>query len=469
MGYARKRTTLGLAAAAATVIALTGCGGPAAETVAEGPADEYCETVTEYSATLGALATTSSAAWEGYPYEEVAPSQSTLQEMFETLGSLSGDEHEGEYMTLAGMVANDPDWALSFQEDTQWVSVQQSIQGDCSVTITADSAIVSDLAAAAEAAKAMTGIITISSTGDTGHTDSITLTSIDPQSGTVGATRNFLFPDDVAVDLAGSSAYFVRQSFSPDLSRVTAIRWHSADSATHAGWLDEFGVFHDATGAVAGAGSDFASAIKHISPRFGADGAFYFVDTQSAEVKRLTADQVQAVAAGETGLEATIVLTDTDEQILVWPSGTIAPCAACIPYVDNTTPGGNRGWGAKVSDWLDENTLLCENTDLTQISLWTPFGPGQEQRSGAWGCGQVDTRVDLLPETDRTNWNPVASPDGQTIAFLSSTGSGDSAPELFTIGRGGGEPVKVNTSHAFQRTSEGWLGTSNTLQIVDWR
>lgn len=317
-----------------------------------------------------------------------------------------------------------------------------------------------------EAPDSMTGIIAIENTErGYGSIGTITLTALDPTSGAATATRTFTFPTDVTPNLNAGNPYFARQAFDPDLRRIAATQTFPSDGSTHAGWVTATGQFVDVTAAVSGQQSDFSSAIKHTSPAFGADGSFYFLDSQTSEIKRISPE---AAAAPETATPET-VLSETDSDFFVWPSGTVAPCGACIPHVEYKTAGGAYGYGARVSDWLDDNTIVCTTTDDHQIIVVAPYPGGTDVPSGRWGCGADDTDRDLLPSTDRRNWNPISSPDGQTVAFISQAGVGESAPELFVISRNGGDPTKVTTSVSFERTADGWLGSSNRLQLLDWR
>lgn len=327
-------------------------------------------------------------------------------------------------------------------------------------------ALVAAAASGGDAPDSMTGIIAIDNTERSyGSIGAITLTAVDPDTGASTATRTFNFPTDVVPVINAGNPYFARQAFDPGLQRIAATQTFSSDGSAHAGWVTATGQFVDVTAAVAGDQSDFSSAITHTSPAFGADGSFYFLDGQTSEIKRISPE---ASAALETATPETVV-GDADSSFFVWPSGTVAPCAACIPHVEYKTAGGAYGYGARVSDWLDDSTILCTTTDDEQITIAAPYPGGTDVPSGRWGCGADDTHRDLLPSTDRRNWNPIASPDGQTVAFISQAGAGDSAPELFLIGRNGGEPTRVASSVPFERTADGWLGSSNRLQLLVWR
>ncbi|MDQ1175017.1 hypothetical protein QE430_003324 [Microbacterium testaceum] len=312
-------------------------------------------------------------------------------------------------------------------------------------------------------ADAMSGIIAIDATSTT-----ITLTAIDPTTGATTATRTFQGAQSIMPRVNMASSYIAQQGFSPDLTRVAATTTIATDNSTHVGWITQSGQFVDVTQAVAGAQSDFADTVQHSSPVFGADGAFYYLDDGSEEVKRIPASATTADAVAGSSPET--VMSDVGESFFVWPSGTITPCSAtCAPHSEGTQPGP-FGQGATVNDWLDQNTLVCTTNTLTEIDLYAPYAAGSDPMyKGRWACGAEGTDVSLLPKTERENWSPIGSSDGQTVAFISSPASGSETPELFTIPRGGGDPKKLTTQKSFARTETGWLGSTNRVQLLDWR
>lgn len=310
---------------------------------------------------------------------------------------------------------------------------------------------------------AMSGIIAIDASAS-----AVTLTAIDPSTGTTTATRTFEGPQAVLPRVNMASSYIAQQGFSPDLERVAATMTVAADNSNHVGWITKSGQFVDVSEAVAGAQSDFSDTIQHVSPVFGADGAFYYLDGSTEEVKRIPASATTADAIAASTPET--VATKVDQSFLVWPSGTITPCGGtCAPHSENTQPGP-FGQGATVNDWLDPNTLICTTNTLTELDLYAPYPAGSDPMyTGRWACGAENTDVSLLPKTERENWSPIGSPDAQTVAFISSPASGSEAPALFTIGRGGGDPKKLATDKSFARTEKGGLGSSNRVQLLDWR
>lgn len=312
-------------------------------------------------------------------------------------------------------------------------------------------------------ADAMSGIIAIDATAS-----AITLTAIDPTTGATTATRTFEGTQPVMPRVNMASSYIAQQSFSPDLARVAATTTIAADNSTHVGWLTQGGQFVDVTQAVSGTQSDFSDTLRHSSPVFGADGAFYYLDDDSEEVKRIPASATTADAVAASSPET--VMSNVDESFFVWPSGTITPCSAtCAPHSEGTQPGP-FGQGATVNDWLDQNTLICTTNTLTEIDLYAPYPAGSDPMyQGRWACGAEGTDVSLLPQTERESWSPIGSSDGQAVAFISSPASGSETPELFTIPRGGGDPTKVASQKSFARTETGWLGSTNRVQLLDWR
>ena len=77
-----------------------------------------------------------------------------------------------------------------------------------------------------------------------------------------------------------------------------------------------------------------------------------------------------------------------------------------------------------------------------------------------------DERLPLIPSVrERKNWNPVLSPEGERVAFLSALETGDKAVKLFTVSVDGGEPEKVETSYFFP---ENYSDSTIAVEILDW-
>ncbi|MEV7757836.1 hypothetical protein AB0O16_07590 [Microbacterium sp. NPDC089180] len=349
--------------------------------------------------------------------------------------------------------------------DTPIPAFTQGASGEIEFYLKAEraSAIEAASGSGGSVADAMSGIIAIDASAT-----AVTLTAIDPSTGKSIATRTFEGPEAVLPRVNMASSYIAQQGFSPDLTRVAATMTVTADNSNHVGWITKSGQFVDVSDAVAGSQSDFSNTIQHVSPVFGADGAFYYLDGSTSEVKRIPASATTADAVAASTPET--VQSKVDQSFLVWPSGTITPCGGtCAPHSENIQPGP-FGQGATVNDWLDPNTLICTTNTLTEIDLYAPYPAGSDPMyKGRWACGAENTDVSLLPKTERKNWSPIGSPDAQTVAFISSPASGSEAPELFTIGRGGGDPTKLATEKSFARTEKGWLGSSNRVQLLDWR
>lgn len=119
---------------------------------------------------------------------------------------------------------------------------------------------------------AISGIIAIDASAS-----AVTLTAIDPSTGTTMATRTFKGPQAVLPRVNMASSYIAQQGFSPDFDRVAATMTIAADNSNHVGWINKSGQFVDVSEAITGAQSGFSDTIQHVSPVFGADGAFYYL------------------------------------------------------------------------------------------------------------------------------------------------------------------------------------------------
>jgi hypothetical protein len=303
------------------------------------------------------------------------------------------------------------------------------------------------------------GIVAISYSGE----GSFTLSSIDPTSGALGGEVTFVRPEETAFAVSNYTPLFARRAFDETFDRVAATSTAAADGAGHVGWVDRDGIYTDVTAEVAGTASDFSDAVDHVAPKFGFNGRFYFLDKSSSTVKSV--DPADLTAAPKDELKVEDISPTAFE---IYPSGTIQACSGgCIPNVENTKKGPvGRG---KVEDWLDEDTMLTEGIDNDQIFSNEAFASEDEIDSGFFGSGSDDDKP-LLPETEaRISTNPIASPDGKTVAFLSWPEQGEEPPSLFMVPAEGGEPRKVESAYSFTREDPtGFYDTIDGFVLLGW-
>jgi len=238
------------------------------------------------------------------------------------------------------------------------------------------------------------------------------------------------------------------------------------------GWITKDGEYVDVTDAITPAQSDFSDAVRQVDPQFGTDGMFYFADVNAGEIEKVDPDNLSPVAVQK------VEAWDGDQWFDVYPSGTVS---VHLPgfysqHVENIKPGV-FGVG-RVEDWLDAKTMLTSddedvdnliNHPTSQVYTSTAFTKITYKKAEAEGDyvaggGSCIAVKAILPSTStRRNWNPIASPDGKQVAFLSSK-IGGSAPELFIVSRDGGDPLSVPTDYSFVQAGE----ADYELQLLAW-
>lgn len=281
-------------------------------------------------------------------------------------------------------------------------------------------------------------------------TFTLALDCIDPESGAVSRLKTFSSEETHSCSLAynglGLNTVQTRLHFSQDLSKVAA-ELTMEDGTEHVGWLDESGSFTDVTARIA-VSSDFGGLLKHRSPCFGPDGYLYFRDLTNtdAQIKRVPMDDLRP--------EAVEVVVEDDHF----------PGAVLTPFPDGSVDEDLSSWyyydaslsypasGGEFADWISPDS--CVGVRDGMIYRYTLSG---QLEIFGWDLEQTA----LVPEVKgRENTNPVVSPDGSQVAFLSRLTSGtDQAPHLFVVPLSGGEPRKIQTEYSF---------SSKGTYLMDW-
>ena len=307
--------------------------------------------------------------------------------------------------------------------------------------------------------EATSGILAVSFNGS-----NTLLSRVDPQTGTFAQVAVFTPRDpDVQLDYSitrfvGMTPVVMRALFSSDY-RLTVASKRMADGGVHVGWVDRQGSFTDVSAAAAPSG-DFSAIVADDTPMFGGDGAFYFASRKPSSdwikntptIMTATIDDPTAVTRvpDQSGVEG------NDVNYWVQPDGRVEGlCASCVPFFAN----GVDGRGAfDVQDWISETEYVFKDHEGTMLSL----GRAQDRTAWANKIGFNSQGSDLLPETNRKVWSPVVSPDGSTLAFLSSAGE---TTDIFVLaamnGQSGvrGEPRKMAGSGS---------GPTPDMYLLDW-
>jgi hypothetical protein len=241
----------------------------------------------------------------------------------------------------------------------------------------------------------------------------------------------------------------MRRLFTQNYSLMVASKV-AADGSRHVGWIDRQGVFTDVT-AFRQPASDFSSTVSDDTPMFGDDGSFYFATRAPSSsgyknkptvMKTTVANPSDIITAPDQS-----DITSNDVNYIVQPSGRIEGLEALSFVFFESGVEGRGGW--RVWDWIDETHYVFVDDD-SMIS-----------RAEAQNRQDLDPfdlpHTDLIPETNRTVWSPVVSPDGKLIAFLSSDIGG--AVDIFIVPSNGGEPKKLTPDES---------SISSDLVLLEW-
>jgi hypothetical protein len=239
---------------------------------------------------------------------------------------------------------------------------------------------------------------------------------IDPSTGRYvhGATLN-IAPQSFAARDRGSIA------MAPDWSRFAVTR--PVDGMPHAGWVDPQSKFTDVTSSPNGT----TTAIG-----FDGMGNFFYRTTTGG------ASSIIAVPNGQTsGAEPVSYVPKSDTAVLKRDgTGRLVDVSACPTFA---------------ATWVSPTDYVHVSPDRTQI-----YRTNVIDTYGLRGCDAAIGNA-LLPTDDTgTVSEPVASPDGQKVAYLRN----DS--ELWVVDASGtGTPTRLNVSGID-------LGTSHKTMLAGW-
>ena len=273
-------------------------------------------------------------------------------------------------------------------------------------------------------------------------------------------------------------ASVVRQLFDPNYTAVAVSMPLEADASEHIGVLRADGSFEDFTKASNG----FSSAPLEHSPVFnpgrpneiafrsgGETGVF--LTSREGELSCL--DSRRATDSRRR----CDVLSSGEKREVFSPSGKwMLPAPHVIGYalhnpddtlavrsdpgervVSVSEPAGRRSYFFEIPNgtcdpdaWLDSRRFLCSGD-----RAWEEGGQLWLVQLRGWG--QPAIWRSLLPETDRSVYDSIPSPDGLSAAFLSRQGE---ATSLFVVALDrGSEPVEVATVSA---------GEDGEVRLIGW-
>ena len=273
----------------------------------------------------------------------------------------------------------------------------------------------------------------------------VNIYSLDPETGVSTMVRSFNYePFDHFQDGAQPWIIF-NWGFDENYERL-AIDTTASDGSSHVGWIDEAGNYTDVTELTMGEQSDFSGLPYQVKGTFGPDGYFYYYEKDNqpyrVPIDNLTPDAVEKV----------------DQYLQLYPDGTVY-CAqagdiAGEQYTDaSLSQRLDTYW--PLGTWLkDDSFVELDNYSYNKYTIHKVHGDGSKE--------------DFIPDVDdRWNYNPVASPDGSQVAFLSSIRTNstgvDHSAYVFVVPSKGGDPKKVSDDLSFI------CRTVSFCYLLEWR
>lgn len=267
--------------------------------------------------------------------------------------------------------------------------------------------------------------------------------SIDPESGEQRVITSLTFPanSEDTLYLLPSDYYYssAKQWVSDDFSRVAATLLIVSTGEHHAGWFTADGRFFDVTAALGlESKNDFSSPVHYYALGFANDYFVYCMDDKendpvyySVPIDNVTGEAVVATNA----LYDAMPMHEYEYMLTDW--------------IDDTRCLIDQGYESYRDRKTDSLVYDCATGEMTKY----------------------------VPGDARYSWNGVASPDGTTIAFLSSAREGKNPPSLYTVELGSDSPVQIET--VLNNTVASKAGSPSCTQyptggevcvtLLDWR
>ena len=270
-----------------------------------------------------------------------------------------------------------------------------------------------------------------------------TIFSIDPESGEQRVITSLTFPanSEDTLYLLPSDYYYssAKQWVSDDFSKVAATLLIVSTGEHHAGWFTANGRFFDVTVALGlESKNDFSSPVHYYALGFINDCFVYCIDDGESDPTYYSVpiDNVTGEAVVTTNALYDAMPTHEYEYML--------------------------------TDWIDDTRCLIDQGYESYRDRKTD--------SFIYDCATGEM-TKYVPGDARYSWNGVASPDGTTIAFLSSAREGKNPPSLYTVELGSDSPVQIET--VLNNTVASKAGSPSCTQyptagevcvtLLDWR
>ena len=274
----------------------------------------------------------------------------------------------------------------------------------------------------------------------------IQIGALNPETGEYHIVRSFPYPETYR----GSDPYICAMqynNFDENYERMS-LTIELEDGSSHVGWIDENGVFTDVTEQITTPGGDFSGLTEQYLGKFGPDNCYYFHDDDGWH--RVPLDNLTQGA-----------VEDVQKELGLWPDGSIG-CSRSF-YPDSSLSSEfllKQAKDYKVQQWvswIDQEQLVYTKMIEEYPTKYTIL----------LASAGSDSRTEIVPDIkDRWNYNPVVSPDGSQVAFLSSLRSAtDNNGYVFITGLDGDEPEKVDTDLSFYCFED----LEGSWHLMEWR
>lgn len=242
---------------------------------------------------------------------------------------------------------------------------------------------------------------------------------VDPETGSQQALSSFTIPTtrDENTYQAFSWASIVssaKEWFSSEYDKIAITLENYSAGKSDAGWYDTNGVYTNVTDLLGlQPHGDFDSPTNYRAIGFSQDGYFVFCGDEnspdpayySIPVDNLTMEALEKRNA-----------------------------------IEDTLPAAVTSYASRFNDWIDNSKCLVDMIHDGTIKQKT------ESRILDIATGET---ISYVPGDGRYSWCGVASPDGSTVAFLSSPKAGQEPPSLYTMSLSGGDPIRSPASFVF--------------------
>lgn len=258
---------------------------------------------------------------------------------------------------------------------------------------------------------------------------------LDPETGETKLVRSFPI-EHLENAIGGYEPWWIytKHGFDENLERFAIDISQSDNIHHHVGWVDQEGNYTDVTELVTVDQGDFSGHIDQFDGCFGPGGYFYYYDGSWDNIRRVQVDDLRPEAVEEI-----------DAHLSLRVDGSIH--VRSNSYYDTS-------WKSMTdSRYMVDNTAWIDSQSYVGI---------QEYSYHQWTLKRISAAdgsvTEIIPEIkDRWSYNPVVSPDGTQIAFLSSLQrSEDTHSYIFVVPAEGGSPRKLETDVWFPCEGINW-------------